>query len=661
MTESREQLKERNLDAFRRYQPFIHAKLASYKALAELVFDEEGEPDVLFRNERFYGTPLSTYVAEQLEMFWRFPVRLPLSLPQPENFDAYVMPLLARVMTRAVDEGLEFSAHYTSRQAFFLSVFGIGLGAHLDELVEETDCRCLILFEPNLEFIHHSLEVYDWTLLFETMAERSGKLHIFAGEPVQYVADETRRIMRATCPIALDGAMFYTHYRNSYFERITQFLQEKSAFIMAGLGFIDDEIIMLRQTYANLSAGDVPIYCRTEKERSVSIPAFIVGSGPSVDADMPFVKANAEMAIIIACGTGIRPLLKAGITPDFHVELENVAALLPLIDQAYRQFDLSPVWFVGSTTVNAKVPTYYEKKIYFFRAALSCTPIFSKSEDWCPARGGPTVANVALGFAQGLGFKEYYFFGTDMGTKREGLRHSLESWQNTDEGCEADHVFDVPVHGNFGGTVYTYKDLDWTRDELETAIKEGARGVFYYNCSDGAHIRGTIAKHARTIDLEEVPGGKRAVVEDLVGRFPVYRRADLDQAWSDERMRELIEQYCDRLVAILDEYEDEPAKRYLTEFMKWLVPDHSIMGIAMLFRGTVFQGLAATEFYQNRVLGGEEQSKRMKAICWDELRDLIEELRTLALDQLGTLSETAPKLREREPNGGDPHDRAAES
>jgi len=132
-----------------------------------------------------------------------------------------------------------------------------------------------------------------------------------------------------------------------------------------------------------------------------------------------------------------------------------------------------------------------------------------------------------------------------MGTKNQGLAHSKAAWQNTEEGFEPGHTFDFPVRGNFGGTVYAYPDLNWIRDEIEIAIKSFKLGRQYFNCSDGAYIKGTTAKNTRAIKLQ-VPSRPRAEEgQKIIYTFQPSPKSDLDNKWNYAYMQGPSKYYFD--------------------------------------------------------------------------------------------------------------------
>ena len=90
-----------------------------------------------------------------------------------------------------------------------------------------------------------------------------------------------------------------------------------------GIGFFDDERVSLSHTAHNLK-NNIKLFKPYPNTKKMP-PAFIVGNGPSLDELLPMIKQHKDDAVIFSCGTTLGSLYKAGIKPDFHVEMERVA------------------------------------------------------------------------------------------------------------------------------------------------------------------------------------------------------------------------------------------------------------------------------------------------------------------------------------------------
>ena len=104
-------------------------------------------------------------------------------------------------------------------------------------------------------------------------------------------------------------------------------------------GYFEDEIEMIRNCHANLRRWDFRVI-ESVPVREQSFPVLIVGAGPSLDRDMPHLKALRERAIVVSCGTSIGILLKNGIRPDLHCEIERGELVHELLAKVARRVRL---------------------------------------------------------------------------------------------------------------------------------------------------------------------------------------------------------------------------------------------------------------------------------------------------------------------------------
>lgn len=647
--ERRQELREQNLQWFQSAYPQYYNQFQEHRSTSELIDEGQGWFNIRFSGQTLYEPSAQQYVTEQLDAFWRKQNRIVMYPPQPNQFDHYASNCVHSTIERISAEGIEFATFVPTTKAYYAIVFGLGLGAHIQDIIEKSECQLIIIIEPNLDFLYQSLEVIDWAEIQQTLSDRGGNLSLVVSDNQEVIFDRIKHDVRLTNPCSYDGTLLYTHYQNSVFNVINQRLKTDANLILSGLGFYFDETVMIANTHENLRHGDAEMirFCRHTVRH---YPVIIVGSGPSLDKEIEWLKKNQDKAVIVSCGTAILPLKRHGIEPDFQVEIENIPELFEENEIQKKYIDFSNTHLLATTTIDARVPKLYGRTSYYFRPALSSYPLFARPADEPLQNGSPTVVNAGLALAQNFGFREFYFLGVDMGSKVEGLAHSKHAWQNTDEGAEVDIKFNIPIRGNFGGKVYTYGDLSWTRQELEAAIKHFYRGRMYYNCSDGAYIKGATAKHSRSVRLAEQPIKKSAEIKKITDAFEMYSREDFLEHWTDERIRDAIEEYTADLIACYQDIDNVLSKRALTDINKLLVArDESgfPLGLAMIFRGSVWQALLAQDYYASRI-NDEKDVLRGNEIIKQELENLVNHLRELSLEDLGHLSEQEWRPRPRQ-------------
>ena len=625
--ETPEELRARNLTAFEKHMPQLHPFLVNHKPQSTLVYTEDGEPDVEFRGVKLYdGRGAYTYAKEQLGTFWRAPNRMFFNLMDSSNLDSHAGLFGAKLMKRAMEDGIVFRKVPDSKDCYFMIIMGIGLAPHLMELIDETKCQHVILIEPNMEFLFHSTFVFDWAELFEQFTS-GRRIQIVGASKPEDIAAAVKTTIRSENPSGLDGTYFYTHYHNAALrDALDDLYGGELAIGMLGLGFFEDEINMVAQTYANLQPGKSRIMA--EITTTIDIPVIIAAAGPSLDGCLDLIKEYQDDVVIIGCGSALDPLIAKGIVPDFLVLLERDPDLLPFMQGSAEEYDLSGICLVGATNVYPGISDLYDDAIFFFRPGISSFPVLSQNQNQMMAKPDPLVANGAVSFAQRAGFREFYFFGVDVGAKNPDYHHSKGSWYTT-KGMKMEFGFDSIEPGNFGGTVSSAKVFNWSRITLENSIKAFSVGRHYYNCSDGALIEGAMPKHPSTLTLKKV-GNKREVVKDIIEKFPIYTTEEVDEVWEKADLFNAIPAFKDKLVKVLED-NDFSSMSYMVEAMKLLKPPQIDDGVAMIYRGTVFQVLMLLHSYGMR-LPSEESKTKFHDIACEEFEKLLDQMKDEALD-----------------------------
>ncbi|MGJ3258669.1 MAG: 6-hydroxymethylpterin diphosphokinase MptE-like protein [Rhodospirillales bacterium] len=638
--EERDALREKNLEAFARHDSKLARRLKKHVPVSKLVFGDNGQPDIEFEGHLFYEGEYEKFIDDQVEAYKKNPFRFHLKAPEPDRFDTIGGDFLERILSRAAaDEKIAFSQHREGLESFFVCVLGIGLGGHIDRIIEFSNCKTLIIVDPNIETLYHSLEVYDWAEMMDGQTAKGGAVHFLIRTSAHDVFEGLKFYVRTGNVPAVDALHTYQHYNNPLFTSTIQAIRKNGALFLAGLGFFDDEIKMMENTHRNLSTGKAHIY-HQQSAQLVKAPCFIVGCGPSLDRDLEHIRRNADRAIVLSCGSALGPLLNAGVIPDFQIEVEN-EGVLPIMKYVSSQHDIRDICLVTSTTVEPDIEQYFNNIIYHFRPALSPFGIFSNDLKNTIPFHDPSVVNSGVGLAQDLGFRTCYFFGTDMGTYDSGLHHAKNSYHFSENAVLPDNDFCIPLPANFGGEIHTSEGLNWVKVQIEKAIHAKREGRRYYNCSDGALIVGTNAMFSKRIDLPEPenPNFKTDFVASTVEHCPVMERGRFDELWQPEKIQGTVDEMfgdLERIIEFADLINDDS---HLVEINEILVKAKSRLhlSIAILIRGTLQMMFIATYYYRARVTPEDKQTA-FEEIMREELLGTLHALRERATDLVQRLS-----------------------
>lgn len=371
----------------------------------------------------------------------------------------------------------------------FLVVLGLGLGHHLEALARETKARWLIIVEPLLPFFEHSCEVVDWASLVSDFEGRGGSVHIVnETDPNRIVSRIGDLILSKGVPYT-DGSWVFTHYPFWAFDETRDRLHEAVEFAFINRGFFEDEIVMMRNAVDNFSTQKFWLLENRLRLRRPEIAA-IVGAGPSLDESIETLHRIRDRVVLFSAGTALRALLRNGLVPDFHCELENVPGVFDVLTETGKVGDLSGIPLIASATVDPRVPGLFGETIFYFRDSVSSTQILGRKHREIFGTS-PTCVNMAAVVAAVMGFTDFVLFGTDCGVRAGRSRHAKGTVYSEVEVFEAGNRSGGPaieVEGNFGGTVSAEIIYNVCRMMLADCFKHF--GLKVTNCSDGALIAG---------------------------------------------------------------------------------------------------------------------------------------------------------------------------
>lgn len=519
-----EALLERNLAAIKEYFPQLYHRMVSVRSASQIVGgDGERDLNMDLGHTLFYEGGAETYLEEQWERYVKRPDRITLSLPSeplPGDKETQRIPyILQQGIFKHFRSAQIADVHrMPQEQAGFMIVFGVGLGLHIDRLIETFKFRHLIIVEQFPEFIYHSLHFVDWTKVFDKVQENRGKVNFFLGDNADEISQIIHYHLRATDFGIIDGSYIYRHYSSPFLDATFSNYVKSLPLQLVSKGFFEDEIIMMRNTFQNLMRYDFDLLepvSRLLKET----PALIVGSGPSIDRSLDLLRRlrEQEKVVVFSCGTTLRVLLRNGIVPHFHCELENVPAVHEHLEPLSREYDFSGITLIATTTVDPRVPGMFGKRLLYFRDALTSTTLFGN-----PAMalfgGAPNVSNLGTRVAIVLGFRRIYFLGVDLGTRSKTSHHAKDAvynkeWEKTY--TRLIEPMDIELPANFGGKAYTNRVLLWGRSMLQSLLVTYGDHE-YYNCSDGVRIQGAAPMlPARLAQFEKSPGSNIADIAQI--------------------------------------------------------------------------------------------------------------------------------------------------
>lgn len=525
----RTNLFRRNRNAFRLHHPKIWAELERIeKPVSRAVIENDLVVNIDLGEIRLYPDPAPAWTVRQLDDYFANPDRLVFENP----FHCNLSPVSVEVLR---DIGDYLAEHKRSKPASFpvvdvgyAFIFGVGLGLHVADLVRRKVARNLILIEPIPEFLLHSMQAVDWSRIFTAARKQGMAIDFLLGKDPGATIDGIEVLFSRRGTTFLDGSYAYRHYHSWVLQEARAQLNEKIKVFYFSSGFFEDEILMMQNTYGNLRERAFHVVDRRPRIAR-RMPAFVIGSGSSLDRDLPYIKKWRDRAIVCSCGTSLGILLKNGIRPDLHVENENTLPLVKNLQNFRETYGLDGIRLVCTTTLRPEASGLFDRRWFYYRAPLSSSVVLSGGIEPLP-NADPLVSNAGCAALAYLGFQDIYLFGVDCGRHFEGEHHSRDAVYYQDgydinPHNRPDAGFERVVPGNFGGKVVTSWSLDLSRRSITALLKK--RDVSVTNCSDGARIEGTRPKVAGALNFTYPPNEQEAVLTDIEKSLPFFKPGEM--------------------------------------------------------------------------------------------------------------------------------------
>lgn len=516
---------ERNLAAFADAVPELYAVLAAIDAPAARLVAQPGEPGDInldLGGRLLYGGGARRLGAAEVDSYLASPGRITCTPPGDNGMVADVTELMRQAV--AARGGAPATAPAAHRGAVLI-MFGIGLGEPVGRLIDALPLRHVVILEPYVEILWHSLWVQDWANWLAEIDRRGGSFQLLVGEDARTMLETVFNHLRDRCFSTLDGLYLYRHYANATLQACWDGLLQRHAPLFSSKGFFEDELRMFENTAINI--GRPVALIRRDARIGHDLPAVIVAAGPSLDASLADVARLREGCVLFTAGTTLSTLVRRDIEPDFHCEIENTPENFLALTSASTGRDLRGIRLIGSATVDPRIPPLFGDSLLFLRHNTLSAKVFG---DNAQALEGttPNCINLAARAAVHLGFRDIYLFGTDFGSRHPDRHHVSDSIWVTDPvwRMEYDRLvgpMSIGIPANFGGKAYTNRTLQDALWSLETLIARTARQVRFTNCSNGVAVAGAVRKAGAQVALPTRPAADKAamiarIVDAAVGR-----------------------------------------------------------------------------------------------------------------------------------------------
>lgn len=410
------------------------------------------------------------------------------------------------------------SAFERIQDTSFIPLFvsnGIGLGYHLEELCSKINIRNLVIIEPDSDVFFASLHTFDWSSLIQKMFKDNKTITFILDNDPEIIGRKFYLFFLEQGLFNMGGLSVYNLYNDELTGLITQKLKDFYLALSSAYGYIDDRAFGISHTWYEIKNKRNFVLTTPISSNYKNYPVFIIGSGPSLDSDLPFIKKYQDKAIIIACGTALDTLYHAGIMPDFYANTERTPQVKQALDVIPDKDFLDRIILLTSNVCHPYVIDTFKKTAIFGKWDENFVDYLIKNLDKNTEFDNiqsikymnPLVGNMGISSAITLGFNKIFLFGIDNGKEiNTSNMHSKFTSVYANSGASdkgGNYEIQSLVPGNFGGQCETNQIFIKSIMTIESALLEGKDDPDFecINCSNGAFINNCTAKHS--YDLEK--------------------------------------------------------------------------------------------------------------------------------------------------------------
>lgn len=439
-----------------------------------------------------------------------------------------------------------------------LVVLGVGVGVHVQQCIEQKRCKVAVLYEPSLERFAVSLFVVDWLEIFRTAAQNGIAIHLTVGDGDNDAPSDELILNKLLSfkPYYPTATLVYNHLGSKWGEALVSVSKAHYFSHMSMLGNYDDEVNQLNQTIYHLMTG-VKVFSQNIDLRD-PCPVVIVGSGPSLDSNIEFIRSYRDNIILVSCGTALSVLHKVGLTPDYHVESESDQLKVALMDALHDDDYLSNICLLGPLQLSPEITPRFSDFYAYLRSESGIRDLIPSENNECLTLSGVTnCLTAAVVLFMELGFGRIYLCGADLAFSNTEEHHAKDSAYYDENAnpvfkMESDYC-KIPVFsvaGINGEPLLTEPRFLATKELLEKNIaNRSSYPVKIYNLSSGVEIKHTQSVAASDVVLPEmvVTNSMRAAIKDTLEKGVILTdQQSITQ--SVETLTNDLKKFCDNVL-----------------------------------------------------------------------------------------------------------------
>jgi hypothetical protein len=515
----------------------------------------ELEIDVIEKGKlRYYGKGIAYSEAEADKFIQQFASGQTIQSLAPPSADSFTFDRVGsnqfKKLVTDMQAHINYSNRYPIEEAIPLLVFtGVGLGFHIERILQKCKVGNLIIFEHSLDRFLTSLYTIDWENIYQQFTNNEhGTIQLilsYGSLDNNHKAAIWNELVQY-CPHFPFSTIFYNHLMDTKNQDIIQKIQTDVPVYTNQWGHFDDEINQYNNARHNL-LNNSKLFTPSQFAANNHIPVIIIGGGPSLDDRIEIIRKYRDKALIISCGTSIGTLYRYGLKPHIHVELESdlitYEALSKSTDEEFRK----NILLIGAAQLNPLALNLFPQRCIFFKDSSALGKLFLRNRNDVVSNVTPTCTNAGVALAIKLGFNNIFLAGLDFGFIDKDKHHAQGSIyykndvskliEKSNDFAETDVIETTSVHGQKMWTKPMY--FTAKRRVEETIRYYFQKGKKVYNCSNGANINNAPWTSNERMEMLLEKTQANASPEDLVKGIQEFCSI-IDSRIIDQKSNELI-------------------------------------------------------------------------------------------------------------------------
>jgi hypothetical protein len=366
-------------------------------------------------------------------------------------------------------------------------LFGLGLGYHLEGLLERYPDKLFYIIEPDLEVFLALIESRDMEpiLKHKNIASLSvGSDSSIFHSTINIISENVRSSF---------AFIIVPFYQRHYTTEIKKLRTSASELLLSYRGNIATFLVSAERWMENiirnypyvLSSPDLSIL----KDKFAGIPAIIVGSGPSLKEDIETIRKLQPHCIVLSAGTSLQALSKNGIAPDLSVSIDGSYSNYI----AFKDIDMENIPLLFSGTVHHSILSKERLNTLYVSVSLDTVTSYlhPDSQSIPSVYSTASVTGTAIQAAAYMGCNPIVLAGQDMSYPNdtfytEGVVHRTH--EQIDEILAKANEKVENVSGGFNKTTEAMLN---TLQDLQNVIQLFPDRTFINTSRYGAKIKGT--------------------------------------------------------------------------------------------------------------------------------------------------------------------------